>query len=186
MSGARSEVSGRYDRVAGAFEQRLRGVRPEQWSSPTPCTEWTVAELVDHMVMTHRWVLGRLRGADAAPLATGDDRLACFEAARGEVQAALDDPAQASTTVGGMFGEQPFESLVGRLLCSDTLFHTWDLARATGQDDRLDPVAVERAAEFLAPMDEAIRRPGGFGPRIEPGADADPQTRLLNFGGRAP
>jgi uncharacterized protein (TIGR03086 family) len=92
---------------------------------------------------------------------------------------------KANTTVGGMFGEQPFESLVARLLCSDTLIHTWDLARATGQDERLDPGAVARSEAFLAPIDEAIRRPGGFAPKIEPPADADEQTRFLNFCGRA-
>ena len=69
---------------------------------------------------------------------------------------------------GGMFGEQTFESLVCRLLCADTLLHTWDLARATGQDDRLDPAAVAAALEFLGPLDEAIRRPGGFAAKIEP------------------
>ena len=85
-----------------------------------------------------------------------------------------------------MFGEQPFESLVGRLLCADTLFHTWDLARATGQDEQLDPRRSTSAAPSSStPLDEAIRRPGGFAPKIEPPPDADEQTRLLNFGGRA-
>jgi uncharacterized protein (TIGR03086 family) len=87
--------------------------------------------------------------------------------------------------VSGMFGEQSFESLVSRLLCADTLIHTWDLARATGQNEDLDPVAVQQAMEFLTPIDDAIRRPGGFGPKIEPPAGADPQTSLLNFVGRA-
>ncbi len=97
----------------------------------------------------------------------------------------LRDEARASQTVSGMFGEQPFESLVSRLLCTDTLVHTWDLARATGQAEGLDEVAVAKAMEFLAPLDEAIRRPGGFAPKIEPAQDADAQTRLLNFCGRA-
>jgi hypothetical protein len=66
---------------------------------------------------------------------------------------------RASQTVAGTFGEQSFESLVGRLLCADTLVHTWDLARAAGQEEQLDPDAVVKAMEFLAPLDEAIRRP---------------------------
>jgi len=114
-----------------------------------------------------------------------DDRIECFAAARREVTAALEDPAQAARTISGMFGEQSFESLVSRLLCADTLIHSWDLARATGQDEDLDPVAVQQAMEFLGPIDEAIRRPGGFGPKIEPPPEADPQTKLLNFAGRA-
>jgi uncharacterized protein (TIGR03086 family) len=179
-----SEVARSYAAVAAGFEARLRGVGTGQWASPSPCREWTAADVVDHVILTHRRVLGSLRGTEAEPLSEADDRLACWVAARRDVEAALADPAQASATVGGMFGEQPFESLVGRLLCADTLFHTWDLARATGQDDRLDPAAVERAIEFLTPIDEAIRRPGGFGPKIVPPDGADVQTRLLNFGGR--
>jgi uncharacterized protein (TIGR03086 family) len=69
-------------------------------------------------------------------------------------------------------------------LCTDTLIHTWDLARATGQDEALDEEGVTKAMEFLTPIDEAIRRPGGFGTKVEPRPDADAQTRLLNFSGR--
>jgi hypothetical protein len=99
---------------------------------------------------------------------------------------ALDDEARASKLMTGMFGEQTFESLVGRLVCSDTLIHTWDLARATGQVETLDPGAVSKARESLTPLDDAIRRPGGFGARITPSPGADAQTQFLNFCGRAP
>jgi hypothetical protein len=83
-----------------------------------------------------------------------------------------------------MFGEQTFESLIGRLVCSDTLIHTWDLARSTGQDEVLDPDAVAKAFESLAPLDDAIRRPGGFAPKIAPAPGANAQIRFLNFCGR--
>jgi uncharacterized protein (TIGR03086 family) len=180
-----TEVSARYDRIAAGFADRLAVVVPGQWGSQSPCTEWTAADIVDHVIVTHRRVLGSLTGAEAADMTADDDRIECFAAARREVTAALEDPARASHTVSGMFGEQPFESLVSRLLCADTLIHSWDLARATGQDEDLDPVAVQQAMEFLAPIDEAIRRPGGFGPKIEAPPEADPQTKLLNFAGRA-
>lgn len=86
--------------------------------------------------------------------------------------------------MSGAFREQPFSSLVG-LLCADTLIHTWDLARATGQDERLDAAAVADALGFLTPIDDAIRRPGGFGSKIEPPPGADEQTTFINFAGRA-
>ena len=175
-----SEIAERYGRVGDGFGTRVRAVAPEQWSAPTPCADWDVRALVAHVVDTHWRVEGTPdREADAA-----GDLVAQWTEATTALRAALADPGRASRTVGGMFGEHTFESLVDRLLCADTLFHTWDLARATGQDETLDPDAVAAALEHLAPLDQAIRRPGGFAPKIDPSPEADLQTRLLNFGGR--
>jgi hypothetical protein len=82
-----------------------------------------------------------------------------------------------------MFG-QPFASLAGGPLSVDTLIHAWDLARATGHDERLDPGAVSKTMEILAPLDDAIRSPSGFAAKITPAAGADEPTKLLNFCGR--
>jgi uncharacterized protein (TIGR03086 family) len=180
-----SEVAARYRTIADGFTARLTGVAADQWSRPTPCTDWTVRDLVAHVMGTHRTVLGRLDQAPPVPVDASGDLVAQWSSARGAVEEALADEARAPTVIGGMFGEQPFESLVGRLVCADTLVHTWDLARATEQDEQLDAPAVAKAIEFLTPIDEAIRRPGGFAPKITPADDADEQTRLLNFCGRA-
>jgi uncharacterized protein (TIGR03086 family) len=77
-----------------------------------------------------------------------------------------------------------FEQLVGRMLCSDTLVHTWDLSRATGQGEQLDPAAVQVTVEWITPLDERIRVSGGFGPKVDPPPGADAQTTLLCFLGR--
>ena len=180
-----SEVAARYRRVADGFGRRLTGVREDQWNGPTPCTEWDVRALVVHVIATQGRVVAMVTGAPPPEVEEDGDLAAQWSRATASVTAALDDPELSSKTVGGSFGEQPFESLVSRLLCSDTIFHTWDLARATGQDEALDREAVEKAMEFLEPLDDAIRRPGGFAPRIDPPPDADVQIRLLNFGGRA-
>ena len=68
--------------------------------------------------------------------------------------------------------------------CFDTLVHTWDLARAIGQDERLDADAVTFSFDALRPNDEAIRGPGSYGPRLDPPPGADEQTRFLAFLGR--
>lgn len=132
----------------------------------------------------HRRVLAALDGSDAREPGVDDDLLLAFVEVSEAVSAGLVDPARATRTVAGIFGEQQFEELVGRLLCADTLVHTWDLARATAQDDRLDADAVTKALEFLTPIDDAIRRPGGFGPKLVPPPEADVQTKLLAFTGR--
>jgi uncharacterized protein (TIGR03086 family) len=177
-------MADRYRRVAAGFGARLDGVSGDLWDASTPCEGWTVRDLVTHVAGVHHAIRGALEGGEAA-LEDGGDLAALWRSERDAIWAALDDPETAGRTVGGAFGEQPFASLVGRLLCADTLVHTWDLARATGQDERLDPEATVAALDFLTPIGEGLRRPGGFGPAIEPPTGADGPLRLLCFTGRA-
>jgi uncharacterized protein (TIGR03086 family) len=178
-------AASRYGAVANGFTARVASITPGQWPLHTPCTEWTVRELVAHVIGTQRRVLATLGDADPVEVDADGDLPAQWAAARDAVMDAVTDPERAATTAGGIFGEQSFESLVGGLLCSDTLVHTWDLARAIGADEHLDADAVAHCAGMLAPMDDAIRRPGGFGQKIEPPGDADAQTAFLSFCGRA-
>jgi uncharacterized protein (TIGR03086 family) len=180
-----SEVSERYRAIAEGFTVRLQGVGADGWTAATPCTDWTVKDLVGHVVDTHRRVLSTVKGNEPATVAADADFASEWSSARDAIAAAVDDPTTATTVISGMFGEQPFESLVGRLLCTDTLVHTWDLARATGQDEHLDAALASSSMEFLGPIDDAIRRPGGFAAKIAPAPDADAATQLLNFCGRA-
>ncbi len=179
-----SEVSDRYARVARGFSARLEGCPPDKLDGPSPCQQWTGRDVANHVVQVHRRVLAALDGSDAREPEVDEDLLLAFGEVSEAVSAALVDPARATKTVAGIFGEQQLEQLVGRLLCADTLVHTWDLARANAQDDRLDADALTKALEFPTPIDEAIRRPGGFGPKLVPSPDADVQTQLLAFTGR--
>ncbi|WP_267595820.1 TIGR03086 family protein [Carbonactinospora thermoautotrophica] len=120
-----------------------------------------------------------------APSRPSADPVAAWIQARDAVQAALDDPETAATERDTMFGRMSFEQIVGQFGCFDLLVHTWDLARAAGLDERLDPEEVHRVFETAKPMDEMMRRPGVCGPKLEPPPGADEQTRLLAFLGRA-
>jgi uncharacterized protein (TIGR03086 family) len=171
-----SEAAQRYSRIAAGFDARVAGIG-DHWSATTPCTEWTVRDLVGHVVSVHRQVAAGLA-------ATDPDLTAAWRAATSEIEATLSDPVRASAPVSGRFAPMPLEDLIGRLLCSDTLVHTWDLARATGQSEQLDEPAVTYAFTMLAPADEQLRGPGSFGPKIEPPPDADEQARFLCFLGR--
>jgi len=181
-----SEVAERYRVVADGFTRHLGGVASDGWSATTPCPPWTVSDLVAHVISTHRRVIASLDAAEAVDVDPGSDLAPQWRAASDAITAALADPSRSATVVSGMFGERTFETLVGRLVCADTLIHTWDLARATGQDETLDADAVSKALEALTPLDESIRRPGGFAAKIVPAPGADAQTRFLNFCGRAP
>jgi uncharacterized protein (TIGR03086 family) len=109
-----------------------------------------------------------------------------WAAARDIVQADLEDPERAGTEYEGFFGPSTFEGSVDRILAGDVLVHTWDLARATGQDEQLPGDEVARGLDAFKSMGEAVRTAGVFGPAVEPPAGADPQTRFLCFTGRDP
>lgn len=181
-----SEVGDRYGRIADGFTAALEGCPPGAWSNASPCEEWTAHGVAKHVVETHRRILTRLTGGDPSPPDTDEDLAASWQVESSAIRAALADADRAATPVKGMAGEQPFEQLVGGVLCADTLIHTWDLARATGQDERLDSGAVSTALTFLTPNDDMLRVPGGMGPKVEPPPGADEQTRLLCFVGRQP
>ncbi len=181
---AGSEVAERYSRIAAGFDRRVAALEGDHWSAPTPCAEWTVKDLVGHVVSVHRHVAAGLDASSPPPPATDADLVRAWRAATAEVQAVLADPERAAAPVSGRFAPMPLLDLIGRLLCSDTLVHTFDLARATGQPEDLDGAGVSYAFSMLLPADDAIRGPGSFGPKIEPPPGATEQTRFLCFLGR--
>jgi uncharacterized protein (TIGR03086 family) len=179
-----SEDADRYARVSSGFAERLQGVGSDQWTLPTPCEEWTVRDLVAHVIDTQRRVLGLLGGSVTAADHDGDLSAQWSEASAALLDA-VRDQALADTEVRAFAGPTHFSELVGGLACSDTVVHTWDLARATGQPETLDAGAVEHCAGVIAGFGEAMRRPGGFGPPLDCPTDADAQTKFLRFAGRA-
>lgn len=180
-----SEMLTNYQTVAGGFDDRVHGITSEQWTATTPsCPEWTVRQLVAHVIGVQRSVHARLTEEPAAEVDEDGDLLTQWAEARGAIEAALADDVQRKTPVKSFNGEVPFEVVVGGLVCADTLVHTWDLAHATGQDETLDDAAARVARDFMEPMGDAMRRPGGFGALVELAPDANAQTRLLNFCGR--
>ncbi len=178
-----SEISDRYSTVASAFSARVEGV--QDWTSPSPCEGWVARDVVAHVVGVHRGLLAQVAGGEPVTLEADHDVAGAWSDATSALHTALLDPVTAGSTVTSPFGPMPLEQCVGRLICTDTLVHTWDLARATGQDEQLDADAVSGAFAGLKPMDAMIRMPGVFGAKIEPPAGCDAQTEFLSFLGRA-
>ncbi len=174
-------TANRYANIAAAFTDRVRGVK--DWSAASPCEGWVARDIVAHVVGGHRRLLAGPDGP--AELGADEDVVEAWTSATTGLHAALLDPERAAATLQGPFGPMPLEQLVGRLICTDTLVHTWDLARATGQNEALDADAVAGAYEGLKPLDAMIRNPGFFGPKIDTPEGADLQTEFLQFLGRA-
>ncbi len=146
-------------------------VRPQQLASPTPCCEWTVQQLIDHLVGGSEYLMS---AAD-------------YRRGVGNVVATLQLPSTMEETCLSPLGfEWPLSQAVAGTFM-DVLIHTWDLARATGQDEKLDPALVEACtAMFLPDMPERGRAAGIIGPAVDVGDDASPQDRLLAAMGRRP
>lgn len=175
----------RHRAVAATFTERVRGTA--DWDVPTPVAEWTARDVVGHLTT---WFPGFL-AAGGVELPAGppaaEDPVAAWEHQAAAVQALLDDPASAGRTITNPhLGEMTLAAATDRIYTADVFMHTWDLARATGQDDRLDPGTCAALVGGMAGMEDAIRGSGQYGARVPVPDDADPQTRLLGFIGRDP
>jgi uncharacterized protein (TIGR03086 family) len=187
------DISDRFAAVAAGFTARVEAVPPDAWDNPAPCEGWVARDVVGHLA---EWVAGPgfllgAFGVETGPIpSVDDDPAGAWAVVRDAVQGALDDPEVATLVADcGPPGRMSLETAVDMTCTPDVLVHTWDLARATGLDERLDPGEVTRLVagfESLPPeVDEAMRSSGHYGPRVEVAAGADEQTRLLAFLGRA-
>jgi uncharacterized protein (TIGR03086 family) len=179
------------DAVEG-FASRLRSVPGDGWHSSTPCDAWDVHALVNHVVNELRWAPPLLAGRTIADVGDsldgdllGDDPVAAWDAAAEEAVAAARALGTADPAVHLSYGDSPASAYLAELT-SDVILHTWDLARAAGVDDRLDPGLVAFADGVLRPSVDAWRAAGAFGPEVDVPPDADPQDRLLAATGRTP
>jgi len=171
-------------RVAGAFTERVRGAT--DWDAQSPVEDWTARDVVRHLV---EWFPAFLESGAGVRLDQGpsvdDDPVAAWQVHCDAVQALLDDPTTPSKLLSNPhIGDVPLDEAVDRFYTSDVFMHTWDLARATGQDETLDPEKCQALLAGMEPLDEVLRASGQYGPKVEVPADADVQTRLLGFIGR--
>ena len=180
-----SEISERYERITSQFTDRVRGVPAGAWDNPSPCEGWTARDIVGHLA---EWIPSFFgaQGVRFAPApSVEDDPVAAWEAVQQALAEALADPELAEKPVQTPFDTQSLAETVDMIVTGDVFTHTWDLARATGQDETLDPDQLQRMIAGMDDMPEEAMRSGGmFGPRIDVPDDADDQTRYLAFVGR--
>jgi uncharacterized protein (TIGR03086 family) len=177
-------VADRFRLLAAAFTDRVEAVPDDRWESPSPCEEWTARDVVRHLVGNVDFFFGMIGRERPAGPSVDEDPAGAWAAARDAMQAALDDPEVAGTEYDGQFGQSTLEQGVDRFMAIDLVVHSWDLARAAGLDERLDPDEVNRVFEEVHPMDDMLRAPQAFGPKLDPPEGADEQRRLLAFLGR--
>jgi uncharacterized protein (TIGR03086 family) len=177
-------------RAADEFGRRVDAVRDDQWSASTPCDEWNVRALVNHIVYEDRWAPHLVRGETIADVGTrydgdqlGDDPPRAWADASAGALAAFRAPGTLDRTVHLSYGDESCDVYLGQLT-ADHLVHSWDLARGIGADDTLDPELVQWAWETMKPQEQMLRATGLFGEPVDVPDGSDLQTKLLALVGR--
>lgn len=179
-----------FESAMGEFDRRVRAVRADQWRDPTPCTEWDVRALVDHLVVEQLWAPLLLDGATIADVGDrfdgdqlGDNPVAAWQSAAAAAREAFAAPGALRRSVKLSYGSRPADEYCQEMTM-DLTVHAWDLARGIGADERLDEELVREVLAFVEPQVEELVGTGLFAPPVALDEDADVQTRLLALLGR--
>lgn len=194
------EPVGRFVTASDGFARRLRLVGIGQWTRPTPCTDWNVRALVNHVTQGNLNYVRLLGGASAAEFlrmrdedALGDDPLGAFLASVDRAVAAFAEPDALRRVVDHPSGALPGLQAVA-VRTTDTAVHTWDLARAIGADDALDPSLLSWIDDNIhqiyanmaeTPVSQQSTHRFFAAPVGEPPPGASTQERLLHLFGRS-
>ena len=185
------EVARRYLEALDEVDRHMQAIAPDQWRNPTPCTEWDLRALVDHVVYETLWLPDLVAGKTLAEVGDryegerlGDDPLGAWNAARsaavdGISGSSLDVPVHTSA------GETTADDYLAEMLF-DASIHGWDVARAIGIDHLIPDDVARDLTAWLAPQVEEWIAAGIVAPPIEVGDDVDPPTRLIALTGRNP
>ncbi|WP_326643086.1 TIGR03086 family metal-binding protein [Streptosporangium sp. NBC_01755] len=184
-----------YRRALDDFGALVHRIGPDQWENPTPCVDWDVRALVNHVVGENLWAPELLAGRTTAEIGDafegdllGDDPIKAFDTSAVPALQAAAGHRVLDRIVHLPFGDVPGREYITELF-ADALIHTWDLARAIGADERLDPELVTACATWFADAGPGYRQASATGEhqvgehRKVP-SDTDAQTRLLASWGR--
>lgn len=183
-----SEIVDFFGRAVAEFDRRVAAVGDDQWTDPTPCQEWDVRAVVNHITVEDLWTPLLLEGKTLDEVGgrfdgdqLGADPKSAWAGARDGALAAVG--AGIPDRVHTSMGEIPATEYLGQLF-SDHLIHAWDLARGIGADDELDPELVSVCYRLSVPAADIMQASGLFGSQVVPPPGSSPQVRLLALYGR--
>jgi uncharacterized protein (TIGR03086 family) len=184
------DLNSLYHRTVESWADRVNAVGPDQWESPTPCREWDVRDLINHVTGEDLWTPPLMRGSTIEEVGDrfdgdvlGADPIRGALAAAREAIRTVAETLPAGGTVHLSYGDEQKDEYVHQL-AADHLVHGWDLAVATGGDTRLDPSLLHAVAGWFADREELYRSAGVIGPRAA--STGDDQGDFLATFGRDP
>jgi uncharacterized protein (TIGR03086 family) len=178
-----------FNRATQRFTDRVAGVGGDQWTAPTPCADWDVRALVNHVTYEQLWAPHLVGGETIEQVGDrydgdvlGDDPGGTWRAAL-EGSVAAFAGADLDDTVHLSYADVPCREYLTQML-TDAEVHGWDLATATGQEAAIDPeIASLLLGEWKA-QEALVRASGVFGDEVPVADDADDATKLLGLLGR--
>ena len=178
-------------RASEEFVRRVTAIHPDQWDGPTPCTDWDVRALVNHVVAEERWTVPLMTGQTIEDVGStldgdllGDNPADAATQAAHAAQLAVTEPVLTGATVQLSYGPERASEYAYQL-ATDHLVHSWDLAVAIGQDPRMDPELVADVADWFKDKEELYRAGGAIADRVGTSL-TDPQDELIGAFGRNP
>jgi uncharacterized protein (TIGR03086 family) len=185
-----ADVLALYLRACDHFNETAHAIKPGDWGRETPCADWDVRALVDHIVVEQLWAPPLLDGLTIAEVgdrfdgdALGDDPVRSWDAAIRDARDAFSANPSLDQTVHLSFGDVPAEEYAWQMTM-DLLIHGWDLARGIGADESMDDELVREIHDKMLPMMDDLAASGMFGPPVEADDAASPSVRLLALFGR--
>lgn len=178
-----------FSRSTGRFTERVAGVAADDWAKPTPCADWDVRALVNHVTYEQLWAPHLVGGETVADVGDryegdvlGDDPAAAWrDALAGSASAFAGADLDAAVHLS--YADEPCREYLTQML-TDAEVHGWDLATATGQDATLDPEIAAVLWDTWSGREAMVRGSGMFGDQEPVPDDADVATKLLALLGR--
>jgi uncharacterized protein (TIGR03086 family) len=174
------------------FDQLVTRIGDADWAKPTPCTEWTVRDLLNHLVAEQLWVPDLLAGATVADVGDrfggdvlGDDPAGRWQAAAKAAREAWLAPGAVDREVHLSYGTVP-ATQYGWEMTADLAVHGWDLAHGIGAASPIDPPLADALLDVFTDQVPQWQGLGIFAPPVAVAPDADSPTRLVALLGRQP
>jgi uncharacterized protein (TIGR03086 family) len=182
-------------RVIAETTRVVENIEPAQLENPSPCTEWTVRDVLNHITAGATMFGLCVRDGDIpdeklGELMTGDNLGADYKGswvrAANDAEVSFAIPGAMNRIVKLPFGEMP-AGMALNIAIFDVTTHAWDLAKATGQSTELDPEVAGVAYQVaLTMLSDDMRAAGMFGQPVAVAEDAPMADRLAALAGRTP
>lgn len=175
--------------AASAVDNTLARVTADQWNASTPCTQWTVADVTQHLIEVNHSFTRQLQPDDAtassAQIASPPDQLRSPDGLLARYRHSTEELRRALVCATQPDGQLP-RSLRIRLALrvADLVIHGWDIATSTGGGLRIDDHLVDEVLAFADSRRVALQRGGQFASPQPISSDAPALDRLAALSGR--